>query len=98
VGCWINFNYDYRTNIQNIMNKPLITIGITAYRENKYLAKSLNSVKNQTSNDWRAILVLDGGNDKKTFIIFDEFEHENFQKYACDQNLGAYGSRNKAIK
>tara|TARA_B110000046_G_scaffold183756_1_gene220596 strand:- start:2011 stop:2145 length:135 start_codon:yes stop_codon:yes gene_type:complete len=44
------------------------------------------------------MLVLDGGNDKKTFIIFDEFEHENFQKYACDQNLGAYGSRNKAIK
>ena len=40
-----------------------ITIGITAYKCNKYLNKAIDSVIAQSSNQWEGVLILDGGAD-----------------------------------
>ena len=47
-------------------NKDLeITIGITAFNEGNLLIDSWKSVLQQTSENWEAVMVLDGGGDKK---------------------------------
>lgn len=75
-----------------------ITIGITAYKCNKYLKKAIDSVIAQNSNQWEGVLILDGGADKKTTQIFKLFEHPKFRKYAFKINQGPYGTRAKAIE
>lgn len=78
-------------------DKPLITIGITAYKVGKYLNDAISSVVNQKNQNWYGILILDGGNDNNTQKIFDDFSHPKFKKYSFNKNTGPYGTRNKAI-
>lgn len=79
-------------------DKPLITIGITAFKVSEYLEEALDSVINQTSNDWKAILILDGGNDLSTINLFNNFNHPQFRKYSFNKNVGPYATRTKAIE
>ena len=74
-----------------------ITVGITAFNCHKYLQDAIFSVINQSSKDWRGILILDGGADKQTIKVFQEFNHSKFKKYAFSDNQGPYGTRSKAI-
>jgi glycosyltransferase involved in cell wall biosynthesis len=75
-----------------------ITIGITAYKVGNYLQKALNSVINQSSNEWKGILVLDGENDNHTKKIYNNFVHPKFKKYSFTKNRGPFGTRTKAIE
>jgi len=81
------------------MNKKKnLTIGITAYNSHKYLMDAINSVIGQSSDQWLGVLVLDGGANKKTTNIYNNFEHPKFEKYALEKNQGPYGTRSKAIE
>ncbi len=80
------------------MSKKKITIGITAYNCHKYLLNAIKSVIDQGSDLWTGILILDGGADRKTRKIFEQFKHPKFQKYAFDENKGPFGTRAKAIE
>ena len=51
----------------------------------------------QTSNDWFAVMVLDGGSDRKTKINFDAISHSKLNKFKFSQNQGNYFCREKAI-
>ena len=73
----------------------LISIGITAYNCHKYLHDAIRLVLDQDTIHWTGVLVLDGGADKQTRKIFQEFEHPKFQKYVFKENRGPYGTRNK---
>lgn len=44
-------------------NQPLVTIGIPFFKDQAYLAFAIQSVINQTYQNWELILVDDGGND-----------------------------------
>ena len=46
-------------------------MGITAFREGKFLLDAWESIVNQSSNEWEAIMILDGDNDRVTKNIFD---------------------------
>ena len=62
------------------MSDKILTVGITAYKNHQYLKGAIRSVLNQNSQCWLGVLILDGGSNKKTRKIFQEFEHPNFQK------------------
>ena len=79
-------------------SKVEITIGITAYNDWKYLEKAIQSVLDQTSNEWTGVLVLDGGCDYKTQSIFESFDHYKFKKYSFNDNQGPPKTREKAIE
>jgi glycosyltransferase involved in cell wall biosynthesis len=79
-------------------DNTVITIGITAFREGSLLNRAWQSVIDQTTNRWRAVLVLDGGADTDTLQIFDSINHPSLIKYKAEHNLGPYLSRTKAIE
>ena len=80
------------------MNAIKITIGITAYNSGKYLQEAIQSVLDQKSNNWLGIIILDGGSDNKSKEIFENFNHNKFQKFSFNSNQGPYGTRSKAIE
>ena len=79
-------------------NKVLISVGITAFNCAKYLQDAINSVLDQNTEHWSGIIVLDGGADRDTTHIFQEFDHPKFQKYAFKENQGPFGTRVRAIE
>ena len=91
------------------MNKINITIGITAYNEGQYLQEAWDSIINQTTNNWEAIMILDGGSDIKTEKVFDDINGEikdvgkmetwyedKFMKEDVISNMKGYWANNKA--
>ena len=75
-----------------------ITIGITAFNEGRLLSEAWESVLNQSTNNWKAVLILDGGADNKTKKIFENINHFNLTKFSFCNNEGAYVCRTKAIE
>ena len=75
-----------------------ISVGITAYKNSRYLIEALNSLVNQSVDDWECIFVLDKGADKNTKKIFNMFNHPKFIKYKCETHKGAEQARHEAIK
>lgn len=80
------------------MLEPLITIGITAYRERRWLRECWESVAAQTDPRWEAILVVDGGADHRTRRIAERLRHPRLRKVFCHQNRGPYAARALAIE
>ena len=48
---------------------PVISVIIPIYNVEKYLRRCLDSVKNQTFQDWEAICVNDGSPDNSAAIL-----------------------------
>jgi len=79
-------------------SEPLITIGITCFREGDWLLECWESVLAQTDDRWEAVLVMDGGADERTREIFTALDHPKLRKYAFTENVGPYPARNKAFE
>ncbi len=77
---------------------PIITIGITCYREGDWLSECWESVLAQTDHRWEAVLVMDGGADTHTREIFEHLSHPKLRKFAFSENVGPYPARNKAFE
>jgi len=79
------------------LNNNNLTIGITAYNEGQYLLEAWDSIINQTTNNWEAIMILDGGSDMKTKKVFDDISHPYLRKIKLGENNGPYHCRTLAI-
>lgn len=77
---------------------PVITIGITAWREGEALRECWDSVLAQTDDRWTAVLVLDGDADEATRRVFDQLSDQRLVKEASDINRGPYPNRNRAFE
>jgi glycosyltransferase involved in cell wall biosynthesis len=75
-----------------------ITIGITAWNEGEWLRECWESVLKQTNPNWEAVMVLDGGADRKTSNVFENIKHERLKKIKLDKNVGPYPARTMAIE
>lgn len=80
------------------MGEPLITIGITCYREGEWLRECWESVLDQTDDRWEAVLVMDGTDHGPTREVFARLEHPRLRKVALPENVGPYPTRNKAFE
>jgi len=80
------------------MIAPLITIGITCYREGDWLLECWESVLAQTVDRWEAVLVMDGGADERTIEIFNALQHPRLRKHRMEVNGGLSTSKNKAFE
>lgn len=81
-----------------MMHTPLISIIIPAYNSEKYIAKCLESVINQTLCEIEVICVNDGSSDN-TLAIIDKYAKKDSRIKTIDQeNSGVSWSRNRAIE
>lgn len=76
---------------------PLVSVLMTAYNREKYIAQAIESVLHSTFTDFELIIVDDTSSDNTLRIIRDYANKDKRIKvYSNEQNLGDYPNRNKA--
>lgn len=82
-----------------MLEEKKVSIIIPAYNVEDYITDTLNSVINQTYQNWEALVVDDCSCDQTANIIKEFCSQDNRFKYlALTQNSGAAIARNKAIE
>ncbi|WP_435134188.1 glycosyltransferase family 2 protein [Formosa sp. A9] len=76
---------------------PLVSVLMTVYNREKYIAEAIQSVINSTYQNWELIIVDDRSKDNSVAIAksFEE-KDERIKVYINEVNLGDYPNRNKA--
>ncbi len=76
---------------------PLVSVLMTSYNREKYIAEAIESVINSTYQNWELIIVDDCSNDN-TVSIAQSYEKQDgrIKIYINEKNLGDYPNRNKA--
>ena len=72
-----------------------ISVILTAFNEEKYIKKAIESILNQTLTDLELIVVNDGSTDN-TLDIINSFDDDRL-KLINHENMGSGASRNKAL-
>jgi len=71
---------------------------MTAYNREQFISEAIESVCNQTYNDWELIIVDDGSKDNTVPIARSYQQKDSRIKiYINECNLGDYPNRNKAV-
>ncbi len=79
--------------------KPIVTIAIPVYNAGKYLRDAIQSVLNQTFQNWILFLVNDGSTDDSLKVIQDFVERDNRIKVFNDEeNKGLIYRLNQSVK
>lgn len=76
---------------------PLVTIIVPAYNVEKWLCDCLNSIKNQTYQNWECIIVNDGSKDKTHDIALEFCSHDTRFRLIDKENEGVSTVRNVGL-
>ena len=80
------------------MSLPVISIIVPCYNQAQYLDEALNSVLNQTYENWECIIVNDGSPDNTEFVAQKWCANDIRFKYIFQENAGPSVARNSAIE
>lgn len=77
--------------------QPLVSVLMTAYNREKYIAEAIESVLQSSYNNWELIIVDDCSIDS-TVAIAKEYEKKDgrIRVFVNEKNLGDYRNRNKS--
>lgn len=76
---------------------PLVSVLMTVYNREKYVAQAIESVIKSTYKNWELIIVDDGSKDASVKIARSyEAQDNRIKVYVNEKNLGDYHNRNKA--
>ncbi len=79
------------------MDRVLLSVLMTSYNREKYIAEAIESVLASTYKNFELIIVDDASNDETVSIIRKyEKKDRRIKLYINEKNLGDYGNRNKA--
>lgn len=82
--------------MNKLLNNIKISVVIPAYNAENYIKKTLNSVLNQTYNNYE-IIVIDDGSKDSTKKIVNEITDSRI-KYFYQENQGVSTARNEGVK
>ncbi|WP_432222939.1 glycosyltransferase family 2 protein [Flavobacterium sp. TMP13] len=77
---------------------PTVSLIIPCYNNEKYIKKTLTSVKEQTYSSWECIIINDGSTDNSEETILNYIEGDPRFTYKYQENQGVCTARNSAIK
>lgn len=80
------------------MEKTLVSVILTCYNQEKYLAEALDSVLNQTYPNWECIILNDGSTDGSEEVAKRYASKDKRFIYVYQNNQGVVAARNNAIK
>jgi len=75
---------------------PAISVLMSAYNAEKYISESIESILNQTFNDFEFIIINDGSTDNTEKII--KSYNDKRIKYISQENIGVSKSLNRGLK
>jgi len=79
------------------MNTPLVSVLMTAFNREKYIAEAIESVIASTYQNWELIIVDDVSKDRTVDVAKSyEAKDTRIKVYINEKNLGDYPNRNKA--
>ena len=77
--------------------KPIITIIIATFNSERFIQSALESVKNQSFQDWEC-LIVDGVSKDKTLSIVKKYrEVDERYRYISEPDKGIYDALNKGV-
>ena len=80
------------------MENPLVSIITPCYNSEKFILETIQSVQNQTYENWEMIIVDDASIDKTVFIAEQFALNDNRIKiFKLEKNVGTGIARNKAL-
>lgn len=79
------------------MNQPLVSIIVPCYKQAEYLSETLDSVLDQTYQNWECVIVNDGSPDNTEEVAKLYLEKDQRFKYVCQNNQGLSSARNTGI-
>ena len=80
-----------------MLDGPLVSVLMTVYNREKYLAEAIESVMASTYKNWELIIVDDRSKDTSVKIANEYAEKDSrIRAYINDKNLGDYPNRNRA--
>jgi len=87
------------------MRNPLVSVIMPVYNGEKFISEAIESILNQTYQNWELIIVNDGSTDKTREIIYSfmedkrvrYYEHTNNQGQAMAYNTGYLYSQGKYV-
>lgn len=78
-------------------NQPLVSVLMTAYNRERYIAEAIKSVLNSTYKNFELIIVDDGSKDNTVEIAHSYAAKDaRIKVFINENNLGDYPNRNKA--
>lgn len=77
--------------------KPTLSVIIPVYNVEDYVSETLDSLLNQSLNDWEAIIVNDGSTDSSLSILEKYAKLDSRFKVITQNNAGLGGARNTGI-
>ena len=79
------------------MKAPLISIVVPCYNQAVFLNEALDSILNQTYNNWECIIVNDGSPDQTKEVVKHWLKKDDRFKYFFQCNKGVSSARNTGI-
>ena len=79
------------------MSYPRISIVIPCYNHAPFIVEALESVLNQTFNDFECIIIDDGSTDNTKEIVLSWIKTDKRFKYFYQENQGLSNARNRGI-
>lgn len=77
----------------------LVSIIMPSYNSEKFIAESIQSVKNQTYLNWELIIVDDGSTDQTLYLVNNFCKEDSRIKFtSLQKNFGAGVARNRALQ
>lgn len=80
------------------LNKKLISIIVVCYNQSQYLVHALESVFNQTYQQWECLIIDDGSTDETELIATQYIKKDSRFKYYKKINGGVSSARNLGLK
>ena len=80
------------------MIEPLVSIVLPVYNRKKYLAKAIDSVLQQTYQNWELIITDDNSSEDTKALLEEYAAISKVKIYYNTQNIGLFANLNQAIK
>lgn len=80
-----------------MLSRPFFSVVLTTYNRKDFILRALNSLIQQDSEDWEAILIDDGSQDQTHSLIEHLLQENSRIQYVYQKNQGFEQAKNKGI-
>jgi glycosyltransferase involved in cell wall biosynthesis len=91
-------NFKHTKTNTNKFHKPLFSILVPTYNQAKYLPETLDSIINQTYDDWEAVVVNDGSTDETAEVLKKYVEKDSRIRAFYKDNGGVSSALNEGLR